>query len=158
MDLAASAADAVEHFQSHKDHKTEGLFWSQFHSPDRSLPLTDRLAEWAELNRLSRLAMTDIVTHVWPERPKAMSYFGLLQQFLGAVPHIQAMKWSACIEGARMALACVKTHWTQMDAIATAVATQGSDESRLPAEHYFWEVLRGARIIESQCSKNVMFK
>ena len=65
MDLAASAADAVVHFRSQKDHKTEELFWSQFHSPDRSLPLTDRLAEWAELNRLSGVAMTDIVTHVW---------------------------------------------------------------------------------------------
>ena len=60
MDLAASAADAVEHFRRQKDHKTEELYWSQFHSPDCSLPLTDRLAEWAELNRLSGLAMTDI--------------------------------------------------------------------------------------------------
>ena len=66
------------------------------------------------------------------------------------------MKRSACIEGAQMALARVKTYWTEMD--ATAVATQGSDKSRLPAEHYFGEVLRGARVIESQCSKNVMFK
>ena len=64
MDLAASAADAVVHFRSQKDHKTEELFWSQFHSPERSLPLTNRLAKWAELNRLSGLAMTDIVTHV----------------------------------------------------------------------------------------------
>ena len=55
-----------------------------------------------------------------------------------------------------MALARVKKHWTEMD--ATAVATQGSDESRLPAEHYFGEVMRGARVIESQCSKNVVFK
>ena len=156
MDLAASAADAVVHFRSQKDHKTEELFWSQFHSPDRSLPLTDRLAEWAELNRLSGLAMTDIVTHVWPARPKPKRYFGLLQQFLWAVPHIKAMKRSACIEGARMALARVKTHWTEMD--ATAIATQGSDEKRLHAEHYFGEVLCGARVIESKCSKNVMFK
>ena len=120
------------------------------------LPLTDRLAEWAELNRLSGLAMTDIVTHVWPDRPKPKSYFGLLQHFLGAVPHIKAMKRSACIEGARMALARVKTHWTEMD--ATAVVTPGSNESRFPAEHYFGEVLQGARVIESQCSKNVTFK
>ena len=156
MDLAASAADAVVHFRSQKDHKTEELFWSQFHSPERSLPLTDRLAKWAELNRLSGLAMTDIVTNVWPDRAKPKSYFGLLQQFLGAVPHMKAMKRSACIEGARMALACVKTHWIEMD--ATAVATPGSDDNWLPAEHYFGEVLRGARVIESQCSKNVMFK
>lgn len=100
--------------------------------------------------------MTDIVAHVWPERPKATSYFGLLQQFLGAMPHIKEMKRSACTEGARMALARVKTHWTEMDAIA--VATQGLDESRLPAEHYFGEVMRGARVIESQCSENVTFK
>ena len=156
MDLAASAVDAVVHFRSQKDHETKELFWSQFHSPDRSLPLTDRLAEWAELNRLSGLAMTDIVAHVWPERPKPTSYFCLLQQFLGAVPHIKEMKRSACIEGARMALARVKTRWTEI--VATTVATQGSDESRLPAEHYFGEVMRGARIIESQCSKNVTFK
>ena len=88
----------------------EELFWSQFHSPERPLPLTDRLAEWAELNRLSGLAMKDVVAHLWPERPKPKSYFGLLQQFLGAVPHIKAMKRLACIEGARMALARGKTY------------------------------------------------
>ena len=88
--------------------------------------------------------------------PSPESYFGLLQQFLGAVPHIEAMKRSACIEGARMALAHVKTYWADTD--ATAVASRGSDKSRLPAEHYFEEVLQGARLIESQCSKNVMFE
>ena len=134
----------------------EELFWSQFHSPERPLPLSDRLAEWAELNRLSGLAMTDVVAHLWPERPKPKSYFGLLQQFLGAVPHIKAMKRSARIEGARMALAHGKTYWAEMD--ATAVASRGSDKSRFPTEHYFEEVLQGARIIESQCSKDVMFE
>ena len=55
-----------------------------------------------------------------------------------------------------MALARVKTHWTEMD--ATAVVTQGSDDNGLLAEYYFGEVLRGARVIESQCSKNVTFE
>ena len=134
----------------------EELFWSQFHSPERPLPLTDQLAEWAELNRLSGLAMTDVVAHLWPERPKPESYFGLLQQFLGAVPHIGAMKRSACIAGARIALARVKTYWVAMH--ATAVAPRGSDKSRFPTEHYFEEVLQGAHLIESQCSKDVMFE
>ena len=58
LDLAASAADAVVHFRSQEDHEMEELFWSQFHSPERPLPLSDRLVEWAELNRLSGLAMT----------------------------------------------------------------------------------------------------
>ena len=93
--------------------------------------------------------------HLWLERPKPNSYFSLVQQFLGAVPHINAMKRSACVEGARMALARVKTYCAEME--ATTVATQDSDKSRVPAEHYFREVLEGARAIEAQCSKNIMF-
>ena len=114
------------------------------------------MAEWAELHRLSGLDMRSVGDHLWPGGPRPNSYFSLVQQFLGAMPRIDAMKRSACIEGARMALARVKAHWTEMD--ATAVATPGSDDNRLPAEHYFGEVLRGAHVIESQCSKNVTFK
>ena len=156
LNLAASAADAVAHFRGQKDHGMEELFWLLFHSPERPLSLTDRLAEWAELNRLSGLAMKDVVSLLWLKRPEPKSYFGLVQQFLGAVPHINAMRWSACIEGARMALARVKTYWTEME--ATDVASRDLDGSRLPVEHYFEEVLQGARLIESRCSKNVMFK
>ena len=94
--------------------------------------------------------------HLWPERPKPNNYFSLVQQFFGVVPHIDAMKRSACIEGAQMALARVKTYWAEMKAIA--VASQDSDERRVPAEHYFQEVLQGARLIETQCSKDVMFE
>ena len=114
------------------------------------------MATVAELHRLSGLAMRSVIDHLWPKGPKPDSYFGLVQQFLGAVSRIDAMKRSACIEGARMALAHVKTYWAEMD--ATVVASRGSDKGRLPAEHYFEEVLQGARLIESQCSKNVMFK
>ena len=32
LDLAASAADAVVHLRSQKDHEMEEFFWSQFHS------------------------------------------------------------------------------------------------------------------------------
>ena len=131
------------------------LFWSQFHNPERPLPLTDRLAAWAELNRLSGLAMKYVVSHLWLKRPEPKSYFSLVQQFLGVVPHINAMKRSVCIEGAQMALARVKTYWAEMK--ATALASQDSDESRVPAEHYFQEVLQGARLIETQCSKDDMF-
>ena len=155
LDLAASAADAAEHFRDQKDHEMEKVFWSQFHNPERPLPLTDRLAEWAELNRLSGLAMKDVVSLLWQRRPEPKSYFGLVQQFLGAVPHINAMRRSACIEGARMALARVKTYWAEMK--ATDVASQDSDRSRVPTEHYFQEVLQGARLIETQCSKDIMF-
>ena len=93
--------------------------------------------------------------HLWPRGPRPNSYFSLVQQFLGVVPHIDAMKRSACIEGVWMAFARVKTYWAEME--ATTIATQGSAVGRVAAEHYF-EVLEGARSIEAQCSKNVMFK
>ena len=54
-----------------------------------------------------------------------------------------------------MALARVKTYWAEME--ATAIATPSSAISRVAAEHYFDEVLEGARSIEAQCSKNIMF-
>ena len=66
------------------------------------------------------------------------------------------MKRSACIEGARMAFARVKTYWADME--GTRIATRGPAGSQNPAEHYFEQVIEGARRIESQCSKNVMFE
>ena len=124
VDLAASAADVAEYFKDQKDSEVERLFWSQFHVPVRPLLLNEQMAEWAELHRLSGLAMRSVVDHLWPEGPKPNRYFSLVQQFLGDVPHIDAMKRSACIEGACMALARVKKYCAEME--ATAIATQSS--------------------------------
>ena len=99
--------------------------------------------------------MRSVVDHLWPAGPRPSCYFSLVQQFLEAVPRIDAVKRSACIEGAWMALARVKTYWAEME--ATTVAAQGSTIGRVAAEHYFEEVLEGTRSIEAQCSKNIMF-
>ena len=90
MDLAASAVDAAKYFQGQTDREVDKLFWTQFHVPERPLSLTDQLAEWAELNRLSGLAMRSVVDQLWVERPKPNSYFSLVQQLLDVVPHINA--------------------------------------------------------------------
>ena len=153
MDLAASAVDATEFF---KDHEVEKLFWSQFSAPTRPMLLNEQMAEWAELHRLSGLAMRSVVDHLWPEGPRLNSYFGLVQRFLGDVPHIDAAKRSACIEGARMALARVKTYWAEME--TTSIATRDPAIGQVSAEHYFEEVLEGARVVEAQCSKSIMFE
>ena len=100
--------------------KWKSFFGRSFHNPERPLSVSDHLAAWAELNRLSGLAMKHVVSHLWPKRPEPKSYFSLVQQLLGAVPHINAMKRSACIEGAQMALARVKTYWAEMKAIVVA--------------------------------------
>src|SRR3954465_9540155 len=98
LDLAASATDATEHFRDKKDHEVEKLFWSQFINPERPLAGDDRLAQWAELNRLPGRSMKYVMGHLCPGRLKPKSYFRLVQQFLDVVPHVDAMKRSACIE------------------------------------------------------------
>ena len=149
-----ACVDAAKYFRDQTDREVDKLFWSQFNVPERPLPLTDQLAEWANLNRVSGLAMRSVMDQLCPEKPKPNSYFSLVQQFLGAVPRINAMKRSACIEG--LALTYVKAHWAEMD--ATTVAAQGSAIGRVAAEHYFEEVLEGARLIEAQCLKNITFE
>ena len=67
LDMAPSAADATEHFRGRGDHNLEELFWSQFHKPERPLLVSDRLAAFAELNRLSGLAMKYLARlRLWP--------------------------------------------------------------------------------------------
>ena len=110
----------------------------------------------AELHRLSGLAIRSVIDHLWPKGPKPDSYFGLVQQFLGAVSRIDAMRTLACIEGAWMALALVKAYWTDME--ATVIATQDPVGGQYPAGHYLAQVTKGARLIEAQCSKNVSFE
>ena len=55
-----------------------------------------------------------------------------------------------------MALARIKTYWADME--ATSIATQVLAGSQDLAEQYFEQVVEGARRIEAQCSKNVMFE
>ena len=69
LDLAKSAADATEYFKDQKDHEVERLFWSQFSAPKRPLLLNEQMAEWAELHRLSGLAMKAVVDCLWPKEP-----------------------------------------------------------------------------------------
>ena len=107
-DLTNSTADAAKFFEDQGDKEVDKLFWSQFNAPAPPLPLSEKMAAVAELHRLSGLAMRSVIDHLWPKGPKPDSYFGLVQQFLGAVTQIDAMRRSVCIEGARMALAALK--------------------------------------------------
>ena len=88
----------------------EKLFWSQFSMPKHPLLLNEQMALWAELHKLSGSAMRDVVVRLWPAEQIPNSYFGLVRRLVDEVPWIDAVKRSTCIEGARMALARVKTY------------------------------------------------
>ena len=92
------------------------------------------------------------------EGTKCDSYFGLVQRLADAVPHIDVVKQSACIEGARMAFARVKTFWGKMKAIDVATNSPPKGKDRPEPEHYFGDVLEAARLIEGQCSKDITFE
>ena len=57
-----------------------------------------------------------------------------------------------------MAFAHVKTYWAKMK--ATDIAAQSPPKGKDPnmPEHYFEDVLEVARLIEGQCSKDIMFE
>ena len=97
--------------------------------------MNEQMAEWAELHRLSGLAMKAVVDHLWPKEPSPDSYFGLVQRFIRAVPHIDAVKRSACREGVWMSLARIRTYWARME--ATDIATRGPPGGQDSPEHYF---------------------
>ena len=107
---------------------------------------------------MSDLAMKDIIVRLWPAGPIPSSYFSLVKRLGDALPRVEVVKRSACIEGAWMAFARVKMHWAKMKAAVVAVeGPPGGKDYRKP-ERYFEDVLEGARLIEGQCSKDIMFE
>ena len=102
--------------------------------------------------------MKDIIVRLWPTEPIPGSYFGLVRRLVDAVPRIDIVKRSTCIEGARMSFARVKTYWAKMKATDIAAKSPPKGKDHCMPEHYFEDVLEGARLIEGQCSKNIMFE
>jgi hypothetical protein len=57
-----------------------------------------------------------------------------------------------------MAFARVKMHWAKMKAAVVAVAGPPKGKDHHKPERYFEGVLEGARLIEGQCSKDIIFE
>ena len=67
-------------------------------------------------------------------------------------------KRSACIEGARRALARAKVHWGKMDAenLVKDGPPQGKEHGH--PEMYYEGVLKGARRVADECTRDVIFE
>ena len=104
------------------------------------------------------MAMKDLIIRLWPAEAIPSIYFGLVKRLVNACPWLDAIKRSVCFEGARMAFARVKIQWAKIDAVK--FVTKGppaGKEHRMP-ERYFQDVLKGSRIVEGQCSKDIIFE
>ena len=135
----------------------EREFWSQYLAPNYPGPFIDQLKQLVELHQAAELAMKDLVVRLWPVEPIPSSYFGLVNRIVGACPRLEVIKRSICIEGAGMAFARAKVQWGKFD--AKKLMTEGSPEGKKhrKPELYYDGVLKGARLVAEQCTKDTIF-
>ena len=122
------------------------------------MPLSDQLKQLVELHNAAEQAMKDLIVWMWPGEPLPDSYFGLVKRMVHACPRLEVIKQSVCIEGARRAFACAKIHWAKLD--AEKLVKDGPPEGkehRYP-EKYYDGVMKGARLVADECTKNLIFE
>ena len=111
-----------------------------------------------ELHKVAEQAMKGLIVQLWPGEVMPGSYFGLVRRLADACPRLEVIKRYVCIEGARRALARVKVHWGKMD--AEKLVTDGPPEGKehCKPELYYEGVLKGARLVANECSKDLIFE
>lgn len=121
------------------------------------MPFIDQLKQLVELHQADELAMKDLVVRLWPAEPIPSSYFGLVKWIVGACPRLEVIKRSVFIEGACMAFARAKVHWGKLDAekLMTEGPPEGKEHHKL--DLYYEGVLKGARLVAEQCTKDTIF-
>ena len=81
-----------------------------------------------------------------------------MRRLVDACPWVEVVKRSACIEGARQALARAKAHWGRLDAERLITnAPPAGKEYRTP-EMYYKTILKGARNIADECPRDVILE
>ncbi|VAH29962.1 unnamed protein product [Triticum turgidum subsp. durum] len=157
-DLPRSAFDAAAYYRAEEGSSMEKVFWSQYAEAGHLVPLSDQLKQMVELHKVAEHAIKGFIVRLWPGEALPGSYFGLVRRLVDACPRLEVIKCSVCIEGARRALAHAKVHWGKMD--AEKLVKDGpppGKEHRVP-EAYYESVLKGARLIADECSKDVIFE
>ena len=157
-DLPRSVSDAAAYYRAEEGSSMEKVFWSQSAKAEHSVPLSDQLKQLVELHKVAEQAMKGLIARLWTGEVMPGSYFSLVRRLVDACRWIEVVKRSVCIEGARRALARAKVHWGKMDAqkLVTDAPPQGK-EHHTP-EMYYKSVLKGARTIAGECSKDVIFE
>ena len=156
-ELPRSISDADQFYRAEERNTADKLFWSQYLAPNYPVPFVDQLKQLIELHKAAELAMKDLVIRLWPAEPIPSSYFGLVKRLVGAFPRLEVIKRSVCIEGARMAFARAKVHWGKMD--AEKLMTEGPPEGKehRKPELYYDGVMKGARLMAEECTKDIIF-
>ena len=157
-DLPCSVSDAVEFYRAEEGSSTEKQLWSQYAGAEHPVPLSDQLKQLVELHRAAEVAMKDFIVRMWHGEPLPASYFGLIKRMVNACPRLEVIKRSICIEGARRALARAKVHWGKLD--AEKVVKDGPPEGKAHhcPEKYYDGIMKGARLVADECTKDTIFE
>ena len=102
--------------------------------------------------------MKGLIVRLWPGDSLPNSYFGLVRRLVDACPWLEVVKRSVCIEGAHRAFARVKVQWAKLDTVKLIKEGPPQGKEHRWPEKYFEEVLEGARILQGQCSKDIIFE
>ena len=129
----------------------------QYLAPNYPVPFIDQLKQLVELHQAAELAMKDLVVWLWPTEPSPSSYFGLVKRIVGACPRLDVIKRSVYIEGARLAFARAKVHWGKLDAEKLMIEGPPEGKEHHKPELYYEGVLKGARLVAEQCTKDTIF-
>ncbi len=122
------------------------------------MPLSDQLKQLVELHKAAEQAMKGLTVRLWPREALPECYFGLVRRLVEACPRLEVIKRSVCIEGARRALARTKMHWGKLDAEKLLTDAPPPGKEYCTPKMYYNGILKGARRIADECSKDLIFE
>ena len=111
-----------------------------------------------ELHRATEVAMKDFIVRMWPGEPLPDSYFGLIKRMVSACPRLEVIKQSVCIEGARRAFARAKMQWDKLDAEKLVKDGLPEGKAHCYPEKYYDGVMKGARLVANECTKDIILE
>ena len=146
-------SDAAAFYRAEEGSSTEKVFWSQYAEAGHPVPLSDQQKQLVELHKVAEQAMKGLIGRLWPGEVLPARYFGLVRRLVDACPRLEVIKRSVCIEGAR-----AKVHMGKMDAEKLVKDGPPPGKEHRVREAYYEGVLKGARLIADECSKDVIFE
>ena len=151
-------SDAAAFYRAEEGSSIEKVFWSQYVEAGHPVPLGDQLKQLVELHKAAEQAMKSLIVRLWPGEALPGSYFWLVRRLVGACPRLEVIKLSLCIEGAHRALARAKVHWGKLDAEKLVKDGPPPGKEHRKPENYYKDVLKGARLMADECSRDVIFE
>ena len=156
--MPRSVSDATQFYQAEDGSSTKKLFWSQYAEVGHLVPLSDQLKQMVELHKVAEQAIKGLIVRMWPGEPLPDSYFGLIKRMVNACPRLEVIKQSVCIEGARRAFAHAKMDWAKLDAEKLVKDGPPEGKAHRYPEKYYDGVMKGARLVADECTKDIIFE